>query len=159
MASNIPRNQPLSLPDRMAIEDLMKKYCYFFDRNMPKELSELFTIDAQVDYGPEVNILKGQEQIFEMVSKGLSNTFIATSHHISNFLILNSDESTANSSCYLYAWHQYKNQSQIGHLWGGYENEFEKISTSWLIKSLRLYAVSTINFHRDTMHSINRRKF
>lgn len=63
MASNISRNQPVSLLDQMAIEDLMKKYCYFFDRNMPKELSELFTIDAQVDYGPEVNTLKGQEQI------------------------------------------------------------------------------------------------
>ena len=156
MTTNIPNDLTITPNDRIAIEDLMKKYCYFFDRNMPKELSELFAIDAVVDYGPEVNTLKGQEQIFEMVSEGLSNTFIATSHHISNFLILKSDESTANSSCYLYAWHQYKNQSEIGHLWGGYENEFEKTSIGWLIKSLRLYAVSTIDFHRDTMHSINR---
>jgi len=156
MTTNIPNDLTITPNDRIAIEDLMKKYCYFFDRNMPKQLSELFAIDAVVDYGPEVDNLNGRDQIFEMVSKGLSTTFTATSHHISNFLILSADAETATSSCYLYAWHRYRNKSEIGHLWGGYQSEFKKTKSGWVIKSLRLYAVSTIDFHRDTMHSINR---
>ena len=58
--------------DRQDIQELIYKYCYYFDRNQPEELSQLFSIDAVVDYGPEVANLIGRKQIFEMVSKGLS---------------------------------------------------------------------------------------
>lgn len=65
--------------DRQAVEELIYKYCYYFDRNQPEELSQLFTVDAVVDYGPELANLTSRKQIFEMVSKGLSETFLATS--------------------------------------------------------------------------------
>ncbi len=147
-------NSPL---DRQAIEELVHKYCYYFDRNLPKELSELFTEDAVVDYGPEVANLVGREKILEMVSKGLSETFSATSHHISNMIITFQSDESAKSNSYLYAWHKYYMREEIGHLWGGYEHEFAKIDGVWLIKSLKLFGVGMQDFHRSNMHSNGRK--
>ncbi len=93
--------------DRLAVEELVHKYCYYFDRNLPEELSKLFTEDAEVDYGPEVANLIGRAQIFEMVSKGLAETFAATSHHVSNFIVTFKNDTSATSNSYLYAWHKY----------------------------------------------------
>jgi hypothetical protein len=143
--------------DRQAIEELVHKYCYYFDRNLPEELSKLFTEDAVVDYGPEVANLVGREQILEMVSKGLSETFSATSHHISNMIITFQSVESAKSNSYLYAWHKYHAKEEIGHLWGGYEHEFAKIEGVWLIKSLKLFGVGLQGFHRLNMHSNGRK--
>jgi hypothetical protein len=143
--------------DRQAIEDLVHKYCYYFDRNLPEELAQLFTEDAVVDYGPEVDNLIGREQIFKMVAKGLSETFAATSHHISNLIVTFESETFAKSNSYLYAWHKYHTKEEIGHLWGGYEHEFIKLENSWYIKSLKLYGVAMRDFHRTNMHSNGRK--
>ena len=143
--------------DRLAIEELVHKYCYYFDRNSPKELSELFSIDAVVDYGPEVADLIGREKIFEMVSKGLTDTFLATCHHISNLMITFQGDSSAISTSYLYAWHKYRSKEEIGHLWGGYEHEFVKTEGKWFINKIKLFGVGMQDFHRNTMHSNGRR--
>lgn len=143
--------------DRQAVEELIYKYCYYFDRNQPEELSQLFSIDAVVDYGPEIANLTSRKQIFEMVSKGLSETFLATSHHISNVLVSLKSETSASSTSYLYAWHKYYSREEIGHLWGGYEHEFVKIEGKWFITNLKLFGVGMQDFHRDTMHSNGRK--
>ena len=143
--------------DRLAVEELVHKYCYYFDRNLPEELSNLFTEDAEVDYGPEVANLIGRAQIFEMVSKGLAETFAATSHHVSNFIVTFKNDTSATSNSYLYAWHKYHSREEIGHLWGGYEHEFVKIDGKWFIKKLKLFGVGTQDFHRTTLHSNGRK--
>ena len=144
------------LVEKSAISELIYKYCYFFDRNEPEKLVELFTRDAEVDYGPEVPALIGKVQILEMVSKGLRETFIATSHHVSNVIVTISSLEIASSTSYVYAWHQYRNKSEIGHLWGGYNHEFRKVDGVWRIHRLRLYGVGIENFHRTKMHSNGR---
>lgn len=143
--------------DRQAIEELVYKYCYYFDRNLPEDLANLFSEDAIVDYGPEVANLTSRKQILEMVSKGLAETFLATSHHISNFMIMSQGNSSATSTSYVYAWHKYRSKEEIGHLWGGYEHEFIKIEGKWFIKNLKLFGVGLQDFHRNTMHSNGRR--
>ena len=143
--------------DRQAIEELVHRYCYYFDRNMPEDLAALFAEDAVVDYGPVVANLVGRNKILEMVSKGLSETFLATSHHISNLMITFQSDNSAQSTSYLYAWHKYHNREEIGHLWGGYEHEFAKIEGVWLIKSLKLFGVGMQDFHRSNMHSNGRK--
>ena len=143
--------------DRQAVEELVYKYCYYFDRNLPEELAKLFSEDAVVDYGPEVANLIGRELILEMVSKGLAETFLATSHHISNFMITSQSNSSATSTSYVYAWHKYRSKEEIGHLWGGYEHEFIKIEGKWFIKNLKLFGVGLQDFHRNTMHSNGRK--
>jgi hypothetical protein len=143
--------------DRQEIEELIHRYCYYFDRNMPEALSELFAEDAIVDYGPEVDDLTSRKQIFDMVSKGLSETFVATSHHISNVIITLENDNSASSTSYLYAWHKYRSKEAIGHLWGGYEHEFIKMNGKWFIKKLKLFAVGMQDFHRSKMHSNGRK--
>lgn len=143
--------------DRQAVEELVHKYCYYFDRNQPEELAKLFAEDAIVDYGPEVANLIGRAQILEMVSKGLAETFLATSHHISNFMITSQSSDAVISTCYLYAWHKYRSKDEIGHLWGGYEHEFIKIEGKWFIKKLKLFGVGMQDFHRSNMHLNGRR--
>ena len=143
--------------DRQDVEELVYKYCYYFDRNMPLELAALFAEDAIVDYGPEVANLIGRDQIFEMVSKGLAETFLATSHHISNLIITFQSNSSATSTSYLYAWHKYYSKEEIGHLWGGYEHEFIKNNDKWFIKNLILFGVGIQDFHRSNMHSNDRK--
>jgi hypothetical protein len=143
--------------DRQAVEELVHRYCYYFDRNQPEELSKLFADDAEVDYGPEVANLIGRAQIYQMVSKGLAETFAATSHHISNFIVTFQSDSSATSNSYLYAWHKYYSKEEIGHLWGGYEHEFVKIDGKWFIKKLKLFGVGTQGFHRTNMHSNGRK--
>jgi hypothetical protein len=66
-------------------------------------------------------------------------------------------DNSAKSTSYLYAWHRYHNREEIGHLWGGYEHEFEKIEGVWLIKSLKLFGVGMQDFHRSNMHSNGRK--
>lgn len=151
-------SESVSQLDRQAIEELVHKYCYFFDRNLPQELAELFSQDAVVDYGPEVNNLIGRAQILEMVSKGLAETFLATSHHISNFLITSLSSESATSTSYLYAWHKYRSREEVGHLWGGYEHEYIKIEGQWFIKKLKLFGVGMQDFHRGNMHSNGRKQ-
>ncbi len=144
------------LVEKSAITETIYKYCYFFDRNQPDQLVELFSEKAEVDYGPEVPSLIGKENIFAMVSKGLKETFVATSHHLSNVLVTINSEESASSTSYVYAWHQYRDEDEIGHLWGGYDHEFIKVDGVWLIHRLRLFGVAIENFHRTTMHSNGR---
>jgi len=46
--------------DRIEIESLMKRYCLFFDTKRADDLALLFTDDAVIDYGPEVEPVRGQ---------------------------------------------------------------------------------------------------
>jgi len=144
------------LTDQQDIQNCIIKYCYYFDTNQPNKIVELFTDSATIDYGPEVKILKGHPEILEAVSKGLNNTFAATSHHVSNFMTQVIDNESATLICYLYAWHQYKSTEKIGHLWGHYNLKLERVRGYWRISELVLKGTATQDFHRTDMHSIGR---
>lgn len=143
--------------DRVIIEDLIKKYCLYFDTNEPKKLIELFSESVLIDYGPEVPPIVGKDAAFVMISGGLNNLFAKTSHHISNIIVEFDSSLIAHSTSYIYAWHQYQNKSEIGHLWGHYHHKFVKELGDWKISELKLFAVNTDNFHREIMHSVDRK--
>ena len=65
--------------DRVAIEDLVKKYCLYFDTNQPEKIIELFAEDVLIDYGPEVPPLKSRAAALAIFSEGLNNLFAKTS--------------------------------------------------------------------------------
>jgi hypothetical protein len=144
------------LIDRTEISDQLNRYCFFFDSNDVNGLRTLFTEDAEIDYGPEVPLLVGLDVIMASISKGLTSTFIATSHHLSNILIEFDDETHARTSSYVYAWHRYYAKSEIGYLWGQYSHTLRKEAGTWKIATLQLRAVATQNFHRETMHPVTR---
>jgi len=143
--------------DYVAIEDLVKKYCLFFDTNQPERIIELFTEDVLIDYGPDVVPIEGKAAALAMISNGLNFLFAQTSHHLSNFILAFDSPKSAHSTSYVYAWHRYQNKSEIGYLWGHYHHKFECDSGIWKISELKLFAVHTEDFHRERMHPVARR--
>ena len=145
------------MTDREAIADLIHAYCLHFDQNEPEAVAALFTADARVDYGPELEPILGAAQIAPRIAVGLSEIFAATSHHVSNIRIEFEDADRASSVSYLYAWHRYRDGSPDGELWGRYHHRFERTEAGWRIAELVLRAAGTRDFHRATMHPIGRR--
>jgi len=144
------------LEDERDITALFNAYAFHFDRNEPEAVADLFTEDATIDYGPEVELISGRSQIARRIASGLTNTFSGTSHHISNVAIEFSDD-VASGVAYVYAWHQFVDGSRDGHLWAQYHNEFRRADEGWKISRLVLRAAGTESFHRANMRPIGRR--
>jgi uncharacterized protein (TIGR02246 family) len=145
------------LADRQAIADLIHAYCFHFDNNEPNAVAALFTEDAVVDYGPEATTIVGADAIAETIAVGLEQTFVATSHHVSNIQITFDGPERARSVTYLYAWHRYADGSPDGELWGRYRHVFVRTDGGWRISELLLEAAGMVDFHRTRMHPIGRR--
>lgn len=140
------------LAEVFEVESLMKRYCLYFDTKNAQSLGELFTQDAHIDYGPEVEPILGRENLVRMVESGARTRFESTNHRISNEIVTFTDESSAMGTSHLYAWHKYFDSEVIGHLWGGYRYRFRKVDGKWLIAALKLYASGMEGFHRKRMH-------
>ena len=145
------------LADRQAITDLIHAYCLHFDNNEPEAVAALFTDDAVVDYGPEAPTIVGPDVIATTIAVGLEQTFLATSHHVSNIQITFDGVDGAHSVSYLYAWHRYVDGSPDGELWGRYRHSFVRTDAGWRISGLLLEAAGMVDFHRARMHPIGRR--
>ena len=145
------------LADRQAIADLIHSYCFHFDNNEPEAVAALFTADSVVDYGPEAATIVGADAIATTIAVGLEQTFLATSHHVSNIQIAFDGPDRARSVSYLYAWHRYADGSPDGELWGRYRHVFVRADDGWRISELLLEAAGMVDFHRTRMHPIGRR--
>jgi len=145
------------LADRQAIADLIHMYCFHFDNNEPEAVAGLFTADAVVDYGPEATTIVGADAIATTIAVGLEQTFLATSHHVSNIQVTFDGPVHARSVSYLRAWHRYVDGSPDGELWGRYRHSFIRTNAGWRISALLLEAAAMVNFHRTRMHPIGRR--
>lgn len=143
--------------DTQEISSLFVAYAWHFDRNEPDSVAALFTEDAIVDYGPDLQPIRGRADIAQRLGEGLTQIFEMTSHHVSNISIDLGDIDHATGVAYVYAWHRYRDGSPDGYLWGQYHNRFRRVSGSWRISELILKAAGTTNFHRSTMHPIGRR--
>ncbi len=142
--------------DRTQIIEALYRYAYHFDRNEPDAAAALFSEDAVVDYGPEVDNIEGRTALAETMAIGLAETFAATSHHITNPMVtIDGDEATL--IAYLYAWHRYVDGSPDGHLWGQYHTKLRRTQQGWSFYEMVLKGAGTVDFHRATMHPIGRR--
>lgn len=144
------------LVEQERIADLIHAYCYHFDRGEAKEVIDLFTGDARIDYGPDVPVMTGPAEFGPMIRRGLAEFFEATSHHVSNMRIRYHGGDEATSICYLYAWHRYRESGTESELWGQYHHAFRKTDAGWRISSLVLKAAGARDFHRANMHPIGR---
>lgn len=144
------------LEDRDAIAAVIHAYCDRFDRNDPEGVAALFTPDARIDYNPDTPDLRG-DGLAAAIAVGLRDTFLATSHHVTNLEVVLEGADTARSTCYLDAWHRYRDGSPDGFLWGRYEHRHRRTAEGWRITELVLRGHGTIDFHRARMHGIDRR--
>lgn len=153
----IHENTREGLLDKASICEVIHAYCYHFDKAEAEKVLALFTDDVVVDYGPDVPTMKGLDDLRPMVERGLSTFFAATSHHVSNICIQFERSDAATSICHLYAWHRYCDGRPNSQLWGQYHHSFRRTVDGWKISNLRLCAAGADGFHRDRMHSIDRR--
>lgn len=140
-----------------AIAEVIHGYCFHFDRAEPAAVLALFTEDAVVDYGPDVPTMTGLDALGDMLERGLRHFFAATSHHVSNIQVRLDGPDRAESVCYVYAWHRYRDGRPTSELWGQYHHAFRRTEAGWKISRLVLKAAGSENFHRDRMHPIGRR--
>lgn len=143
--------------DRQNLADLVYAYCFHFDNNEPEAVAALFTEDARIDYGPEVEPIVGKAKIVPSIEAGLEERFLATSHHLSNMRIRFETPDTASAVAYVYAWHRYRDGGPDGELWGRYHYRFRRTLGGWKIAELVLQAAGTKDFHRARLHGTGRR--
>ena len=144
------------LISRAEIVEVLNAYAFHFDRNEPTKVGELFTPDAVIDYGPEMGSIHGNRALVDRIRVGLEEVFVATSHHISNVSVVFEDDMTARAIAYLYAWHQYRDGSPDGYLWGQYHTQLSRTGEEWKFTRFTLKMAGSVDFHRTTMHPIGR---
>lgn len=142
--------------DHRAVGDLLHAYAWHFDRAEAEAVAALFTEDAVIDYGPEVEPIHGRAAVAPRIALGLREVFAATSHHVSNVAVTADGASGAWLTAYVHAWHRCVGGAPDGWLWGQYRCRAARVDGTWRLAALTLHAAGTIDFHRATMHPIGR---
>ncbi|MGE0304588.1 MAG: nuclear transport factor 2 family protein [Acidimicrobiia bacterium] len=126
--------------DRETVRSVLLAYARAIDANAVDDATSLFSINCQVNYAlGDMSILTGRDHLREHLADTLSR-FSATSHHISNIDVTLVGRDTAQSHCYLYAWHRFPAfpDKPDFEFWGTYSDRLVKADGRWLIESRRL---------------------
>lgn len=139
------------LVDRTSITDVLVEYCCALDRMDLERLSQLFTEDCAVEYGPDPRL---QTRGRAALAKSLERLWrwSRTSHHLSNVQIRFDDKSSATVGSYVHAWHERADGSTATVL-GQYHDRFVHVDGAWLIAERRMVmngsdAGFTVDIHR-----------
>lgn len=111
-------------------EHLLYGYCDCVDRASLDEFGQLFTDDAVMDYGFG-RVFSGRENIVGLLRARLGN-YRATSHHLSNIVLLDSTSTTIRTRSTIYAWHELMDGTQA-EVWGRYSNVLSHTNNGWKI--------------------------
>jgi SnoaL-like domain len=124
------------LEQRRQITETLMDYCHFVDRNDPAALvDKVFCADGCFELGARHAV--GSENLARMFAKTLA-AFTATSHHLSNVRIRFTDDDTAESTAYVYAWHIAVGDRRRIDLWGRYRDNLRCTAQGWRIANRRL---------------------
>lgn len=124
------------LEDRTAITDVLIEYCRTLDRMDLKRLSDLFTDDCEVDYGPDPRLRsRGRSALAKSLERMWR--WSRTSHHLSNVQIRFDDETKATVGSYVHAWHERADGSTATVL-GQYHDRFVRVNGAWRIAERRM---------------------
>ena len=131
-----------TLQQHELITTTLINYCVYVDRNDPLGLTEqVFAPDGCFELGARYAVV-GRENLAKMFAKTLA-VFSATSHHLSNVRITLLDDTTAESTAYVYAWHAAAADGKRIDLWGRYEDRLVLTDAGWRIASRRLSAAGS----------------
>ena len=114
--------------------ELLYRYASALDRRAYEELREVFTEDAEVDFGALGGTRTGHDAIVRFCSRALE-PFLAVQHFISN--VVTAGET---SSCYFFAVHVRPDEEPF--LVGGtYEDRFVETEAGWRIAERKLVPI------------------
>jgi hypothetical protein len=88
------------MADRLAIQDVLVRYCTIVDGKQFESFDEIFTADAVIDYTDAGGIKGTLPEIKAWLSKALA-PFVTVQHLVTNFDI-RIDGDRAASTCYLF---------------------------------------------------------
>ncbi|OAN56254.1 nuclear transport factor 2 family protein [Sphingobium sp. TCM1] len=128
------------LADRIAIEERLLLYAHYLDSGQFERVaSEIFTLDANVDFGG-ANV-KGRDAIHAQVM-GYKDALQGCSHNISNIIIaVDGDEARTSSRVMAWHWLNQPDADPYGQTdllaVGGYEDRLRRVAGVWRIHERR----------------------
>jgi ketosteroid isomerase-like protein len=128
------------LQDRVAIEDLLVRYCRHLDEMDLDALAALFTPDCVVEYGPgRLMTSHGSAQLRSSLERMWR--WRRTAHHLANVEIdfgAGGDDAVARSA--VTAWHE-RPDGSTGTVLGRYTDHVRRLPAGWRIARRRMEMV------------------
>ncbi len=123
----------LSADDRLAIAEVLARYCHAIDRGLWEELPALFTEDCRLDFGNVMGVFEGHDGV-RRFSGMLQGTGLFMRHYTTN-LVLRGDGQRARADSYVLAiTGPAGSRSQTT---GRYEDELVKADGRWRLRERR----------------------
>jgi 3-phenylpropionate/cinnamic acid dioxygenase small subunit len=124
------------LIDRQEISDVLVEYCCALDGMDLPRLSELFTKDCVVDYGPDERLRSNGSDALEISLERMWR-WSRTSHHLSNVKIRFDGDDDAHVRSYVHAWHE-RADGSTATIFGQYHDIFVRENSRWRIAERRM---------------------
>lgn len=125
----------LAADDRLAIHELLARYCRVIDFGLWDEFPALFTPDCVIDFGELMGRHEGLEGV-KRVGGMIGGTGLMMRHLVTNVMIDRAEADRADVWCYVLALTG-PGPANLMTTTGRYEDEVVKRDGRWLIKSRR----------------------
>ena len=123
----------LTADDRLAIAEIMARYCWAIDHGRWDEIPTLFTEDCRLDFGEVMGVFEGRADL-ERFTGMLRSTGLLMRHYTTN-LIVRGDGTTAHAESYILAITGPSGSRRQST--GRYEDDLVKVGGRWLLRSRR----------------------
>lgn len=123
----------LSSDDRLAIAELVARYCHAIDHGRWEELASLFTDDCRLDFGEVMGVFEGPAGIERFIAT-LRSTGVFMRHYTTN-LIVRGDGGRARAESYVLA--MTGAPGNLHQTTGRYDDELVKTDGAWRIRERR----------------------
>jgi len=123
----------LSTEDRLAIHEIMAKYCQAIDLNRWEEFPSLFTEDCRLDFGNLMGVFEGPDGV-QRFTDMMRNLGLFMRHYNTN-MVLRGDSDRVQSESYVLAITGPPGSSH--QTTGRYEDELVKVGGRWRIRVRR----------------------
>ncbi len=121
--------------DRIEITRLLYRYCSMLDSMELELVTELFTGDCVVIYGPDERMQShGADNLASSLRR--LGRFARTSHHLSNVELDFEGQDAARGRSYVIAWHQHPD-GRMQTLYAEYHDRFVRTDGRWRIAERR----------------------
>jgi hypothetical protein len=124
---------PLTPDDRIAIQEVLARYCFCLDQGRWDEFRTLFAPDARLDFGDVMGIWEGADGV-DRFTKTMAGLGLFMRHYVTNVMITG-DGTTAHAECYVLAVTGRGDQQMTAT--GRYDDRFVKRDGRWLLASRR----------------------
>ncbi len=125
----------LAPDDRLAIHELVARYCRVIDFNRWDEFPSLFTDDCVIDFGALMGTHEGPEGVARLAGM-IGGTGLMMRHLVTNVIIDRAEADRADVWCYVLALTG-PDPTNLMTTTGRYEDEVVKRNGRWLIKRRR----------------------